>query len=249
MIRGSMALVLPPFHDRLSQAVALYWQTLERQSERQRSGQADRGNRSAVTGGRQMDGFCDLVRWVLIKNGLSEPSIFTRTKLEIPGYFRPTKEWDMLIVHGGDLVAAIEFKSQRGPSFGNNFNNRTEEALGSAVDLWTAYREGAFGKEKPRPWLGWVMLLEESSGSTTPVKVAEPHFKVFPEFREASYVKRYELFLRRLILEKIYDGAALVVATAEGGPHGSFTEPFVDLTMKRLLGGLAGHVAAYVAVR
>jgi len=26
------------------------------------------------------------------------------------------------------LVAAIEAKSQVGPSFGNNFNNRTEEA-------------------------------------------------------------------------------------------------------------------------
>ena len=41
-----------------------------------------------------------------------------------------------------------------------------------------------------------------------PVGVNEPHFKVFPEFRGASYAKRYELLLRRLVLEKLFDGAA-----------------------------------------
>jgi hypothetical protein len=45
----------------------------------------------------------------------------------------------------------MEFKSQIGPSFGNNFNNRTEEALGSATDIWAAYREGAF-KPSSRPF-------------------------------------------------------------------------------------------------
>jgi hypothetical protein len=167
-----------------------------------------------------MDGFCELVNTILVKNDLPEASIFTRSDLELPGYFRPTKRWDMLVVHQGRLIAAIEFKSQKGPSFGNNFNNRTEEALGSAVDLWTAYREGAFGKDKPRPWLGWVMLMEECPASTTPVAVKEPHFKAFEEFRNSSYAKRYELLLRRLILEKQYDSAALLLATEEGGPKG-----------------------------
>src|SRR5271166_4400519 len=112
-----MAIKLPPFEGRLSAAVAHYWGTLSQQSEKQRSGQADRGNRSAVTGGKQMDGFCALVQWLLVENGLPEPSIYTRTNLELPGYFRPTKRWDMLIVHEENLIAAIEFKSQRGPSF------------------------------------------------------------------------------------------------------------------------------------
>lgn len=48
-------------------------------------------------------------------------------------YFRPNKKWDLLVVDNNELVIAIEFKSQVGPSFGNNFNNRTEEAMGSAV--------------------------------------------------------------------------------------------------------------------
>ncbi|HYA34194.1 MAG TPA: PaeR7I family type II restriction endonuclease, partial [Candidatus Binataceae bacterium] len=138
-----MPIRLPPFHDKLREAVAHYWNTLSVQSDKQRAGEADRGRRAAVTGGKQMDGFCRLVQWVLVENGLPEPSIYTKTDLELPGYFRPTEKWDMLIVRDSHLIAAIEFKSQRGPSFGNNLNNRTEEALGTAVDLWTAYREGA----------------------------------------------------------------------------------------------------------
>jgi hypothetical protein len=35
----------------------------------------------------------------------------------------------------GSLVATVEVKSQVG-SFGNNFNNRVEEAIGSATDFW-----------------------------------------------------------------------------------------------------------------
>ena len=59
------------------------------------------------------------------------------------------KDWDFLIISlANQLIAAIEFKSQVG-SFGNNFNNRTEEALGSAVDLWTAFKEKGFPQTVP----------------------------------------------------------------------------------------------------
>lgn len=238
---------LPPFEDRLSAAVAHYWKTLDRQASQQSRGDADRGRRSAVTGGKQMDLFCELINWLLRHNGLPQASIFVRQNREIPGYFRPTKDWDMLIVHQSHLVAAMEFKSQRGPSFGNNFNNRSEEALGNATDLWTAYREGAFGTERPRPWLGWVMLLEDCPGSTRPVAVSEPHFKVLKEFRGASYAKRYEILLRKLVLEKLYDAAAFLMATEKGGPKGEYAEPATDLSMKKLLASLAGHVVTYVA--
>ena len=48
----------------------------------------------------------------------------------------------------GELIAAIELKSQVGPSFGKNFNNHTEEAIGTAPDFWTAYKHDAFGKHR-----------------------------------------------------------------------------------------------------
>ena len=67
-------------------------------------------------------------------NGLSHAEIhLNRAMLTLPGYFRPTKVWDILIVHKQELVAAIQLKSHVGPSFGNNFNNRTEEAIGAAL--------------------------------------------------------------------------------------------------------------------
>lgn len=197
-----------------------------------------------MTGGKQMEGFCDLVRWAVTENGMPDASIHVRKRLELPGYFRPTKRWDLIVVHDGHLVAAIEFKSHVGPSFGNNFNNRTEEALGNATDLWTAYREGAFGIERPRPWVGWFMFLESCPASSNVVNVSEPHFPVFDEFRETSYGGRYAIMLRKLVMERLYDGTALVVARRDSV---EYAEPAADLTVLRFLAGLAGHVQSYRA--
>lgn len=244
-----MAIDLSGTNKRTCEAVAHYWKTLESQGARNRNAgaNADRGARADVTGGRQMAGFSELIKHVLLATGLTDGDIYLSRDLELPGYFRPTKKWDLLVVHRGVLLAAMEFKSQRGPSFGNNFNNRSEEAVGTGHDLATAFREGAFGKHGIRPWTGWVMLLEECDKSTVAVKVAEPHFEVFSEFRNASYMKRHELLLRKLVLEKLYDSAAFLVATESGGPRGNFREPAADLTMKRFLGGLAGYVGGYLA--
>jgi hypothetical protein len=72
------------------------------------------------------------------------------------------------VIHKGELIAAIELKSQVG-SFGSNFNNRTEEAIGTAHDFWTAYREETFGKQ-PRPFVGWLMLVEDALESRCAVR-------------------------------------------------------------------------------
>jgi hypothetical protein len=135
--------------------------------------------------------------------------------VELPGYFRPEKKWDLVVVHGDTLAAAIEFKSQVGPSFGNNYNNRTEEAIGNAVDIWTAYREGRFGTT--RPWLGYLFLLEEAPKSIKPVRVREPYFPVDEIFRDASYKQRYEILCKRLLLERLYDAVCFVTASADDG--------------------------------
>ena len=147
---------------RLQGAIKHFWSTRETQSEKQGavSGNKDAGARSAVTGGAQMNGFIDLVRELLCENGLPKAHVYCEKYVELPGWYRPEKKWDLLIVSDGKLLAAIEFKSQVG-SFGNNYNNRTEEALGSATDIWAAYREGAF-KPSTRPWLGYLMLPRAS---------------------------------------------------------------------------------------
>ncbi|MFA5354237.1 MAG: PaeR7I family type II restriction endonuclease, partial [Thermodesulfovibrionales bacterium] len=170
--------------------------------------------------------------------------IFNSKHLELPGFFRPTKEWDLLVIRDGQLIAALEAKSQVGPSFGNNFNNRTEEAMGSALDLWTAYREGAFNKTV-KPWLGYLFLLEDCAESRRPVKVREPHFQVFQEFKDASYAKRYELFCRKLLRERHYSSSVFLLSGRKEGLEGISKEPAEDLTFDLFARSLAAHVAAF----
>jgi hypothetical protein len=165
--------------------------------------------------------------------------------VELPGFFRPTKEWDLLVVREQTLIAAIEAKSQVGPSFGNNFNNRTEEAIGSALDLWTAFREKAY-IESPPPFLGYFFMLEDCEASNRPVKVQEPHFKVFPEFFGASYMKRYELFCRKLVLERHYTAAAFIVSSNRTGINGAYKTQADDLSLDRFTRTLSAHVTAFV---
>lgn len=243
-----MSLDFEKYQPLIREAVATYWSTLKNQSAKQEKG-TDHGNRSAVTGGKQMNGFCRLVSAVLSDCGLSNADVHLDKRLELPGYYRPTKNWDMVIIKDGRLIGAVEFKSQRGPSFGNNFNNRSEEAIGTASDLWVAYREGAFGKPALPPWLGWVMLLEDCKASTEPVGVKEPHFPVFSEFKNASYAGRYELLLRKLVTERLYNSAAFLMATDKGGLSGEYSEPAKDLSMNTLLASLAGHIGVHLASR
>ena len=229
----------------LRDAVRFYWETRTKQLERQAgSGARDQGFRSAVTGGAQMDGFIELLTKLVIDAGIDRSHIYYRNSLELPGYFRPTKQWDFLVVVKGQLVAALEAKSQVSPSFGNNFNNRTEEAMGSALDLWTAFREKAFGSEV-RPWLGYMFLLDDCPRSQAPVGVKEPHFKVFEEFRNSSYAKRYELFCRRLVLERHYDSAAFLLSGSHAGLNGEYVEPASDLSFEKFARSLVAQAAAF----
>jgi len=230
---------------RTRQAVARYWGTRSAQQQRQaESGQVDQGLRSAVTGGAQMDEFIELFTDLIADSGIPEEYIFRKKSLQLPGFFRPTKEWDLLVVKDNTLIAAIEAKSQVGPSFGNNFNNRTEEAMGSALDLWTAYREEVF-LASPQPFLGYFFMLEDCAASNRPVKVREPHFKVFPEFVGASYKKRYEIFCRKLILERHYTSAAFITSDRVRGKSGEYTTPADDLSVQRLAKALVAHVGGF----
>jgi hypothetical protein len=229
---------------RAGRAVAHYWATRTAQRDRQKqTGKADQGLRSAVTGGAQMDGFIDLFTELITAAGIPAQYVFRRKNVELPGFFRPTKEWDLLVIREKTLLVAIEAKSQVGPSFGNNFNNRTEEAMGSALDLWTAYREHAY-LASPQPFLGYFFMLEDCDASNSPVKVREPHFKVFPEFVGASYRRRYELFCRKLVLERYYTTSAFITSTAADGSRGLFVTPADDLSLERFAKILVGHVAA-----
>lgn len=225
-------------------AVRQYWIVREGQAGKQReSGRVDAGLRGAVTGGAHMDAMAELMESIFIDAGFAPSSISRRSAVELPGYFRPEKKWDLVVVHGDALAAAIEFKSQVGPSFGNNYNNRAEEAIGNATDIWTAYREGLFGTI--RPWLGYLMLLEEAPKSVAPVGVRQPFFEVDPIFLGASYKKRYEILCRRLILERLYDAACFLTASAD--PASPVHEPASDLSFTSFASAIRARAAALLA--
>ena len=89
-------------------------------------------------------------------------------------------------------------------------------------------------------------MLEDCEASQRPVTVQEPHFKVFPEFHGASYMRRYEIFCRKLVLERHYTAVAFLTSTSENGLHGSFDTPAEDLALKRFAKALTAHVGAAV---
>lgn len=239
-------------------AVRKFWEARERQSRSQLArGSADQGTRSAVTGGAQLNGFIRTIIVLLTNAGVRPEYIFTgRSALppelstnsltSLPGFYRPTKAWDIVIVRNGELVAAIELKSQVG-SFGNNFNNRTEEAIGTAADIWTAFRQGAYGGS-PAPWLGYLFLLEDSPGSRRAIATRAPHLPVFPEFVNASYALRYELLCRRLVRERQYAAACFLTSSASrAGDAQNYTEPAEDLSAGRFLAQLLANAASHTS--
>ena len=240
-----MQKMLSEINKYVAQAVSHYWLTRKAQRDKQKKrGVSDAGLRSAVTGGAQMDGFINLFKNLIVDAGIDTQYIYVKKALELPGFFRPTKEWDLLVIKNDHLIVSIEAKSQVGPSFGNNFNNRTEEAMGSALDLWTAFREGAFNGGV-QPFLGYFFMLEDCQASNRPVKVREPHFKVFPEFVGASYMKRYELFCRKLILERHYTSSSFITSASDNGIEGVYNEPANDLSFNNFARALASHIGGY----
>lgn len=251
----TVQLLPPDFDERAAAAVRHFWTTRETTK-----GTGQGGTRDAVISGKNMDGFIDLVRHVAVHCGLPPESVITdKRRVILPGYFRATKNWDVLVIHRRRLVAVFEFKSQVG-SFGNNFNNRSEEVIGAAADLWVAHHHGAYSEgptpgldgllasdsalpllhpdlqRDPRPpFLGWLMLLEECPGSMTPVRCDEPHYRVFPEFRGASYAKRYQILCERLMERQLYSAASLILSFKQSGLDGGQYHSLSEATSLRSL--------------
>jgi hypothetical protein len=243
---------------RLKEAVQSYWDARRKNKEKQvKSGVIDAGTRGEVTGGTQMGALEVLVADILCDAGLKRIDVRTRTALELPGYFRATKKWDLIVVSDGKLILAMEFKSQAGKSIGNNVNNRAEEAVGNAKDIWTAYRERRFGTS-PTPFLGYFFLLEDRDKVKIPVGNKEPYFTVDAEFRGkpheskkgkvaysgVTYAKRYELLCRRLVLERLYTSACFILAT--NSLNTKITEPAEDLSFRRFAAALRGHAVTFL---
>lgn len=163
----------------------------------------------------------------------------------LPGFFRPTKNWDFVITHRGQLVAVLEMKSQVG-SFGNNFNNRCEEAIGSAADFQTAFRDGAFGPTPRKPFIGYLMLVEDCPKSRRKLKASASVFPAFPVFAGTSYIDRYQILCKRLVAENLYT-AATVLTSPTNSLSGKYAQCCESTGIRRFVADLAGAVAVAAA--
>ena len=98
-----MPLDLVDYENKTREAVKAFWGNREAARQKQiESGKADQGERASVTAGKNMDGFLALVLDIIKANGLAHAEIHRkRAMLTLPGYFRPTKLWDLLVIHKG----------------------------------------------------------------------------------------------------------------------------------------------------
>ena len=224
--------------NRLTAAVKAYWTGRSGQSQSQgKRGVRDAGTRGEVTGGQHLNGFLKILVEAARSAGFGEDEVRLNTGIELPGFFRPQKRWDMIVVRGNRLCATVELKSQVG-SFGNNFNNRSEEAIGTSTDFWTSFREGRLGKETP--WLGSFFFLELAEKSTRPVGLKPSLFPPFEIFHGTSYAQRYAILCERLVLEHKYTRTALILSPR--GKVGEFAEPNPQLGFHGFAKSFHGHL-------
>ncbi|NTU68818.1 MAG: restriction endonuclease [Chlorobiaceae bacterium] len=239
-----MAINLADYENKSLDAIRAFWGNRDATIRKHREVGHTEDECAIPKPGKNMDGFLALMLDIVRSNGLGDAEIHRKSgSLTLPGFFRPTKFWDLLVIHKGQLIAAIELKSQIGPSFGNNFNSRIEQAVGNAHDFWIAYRDGSFGKQ-PRPFLGWLIVVEDATESYAPVKEKSLHFPISEEFKGVSYLQRYDLFCQKLVREQLYTAAAVISTPRNAAFSGKYSSISSLTNLKTFVTRLAGHVAA-----
>lgn len=233
--------------DEVRDAVVNFWESRAADDEDEEAAPAQEGHRDEVISDSHMAEFGAILYEKLRETGLPETAIGTDGDLtdqttDLPGYFRPAKDWDLVVVQDGHLIAAVEFKSQAS-SYGNNWNNRVEEAIGNAWDLRTAIDEGVI--ESPvRPWLGYFYLMGEQ-GTTEGKNTSLPAMRRKNMFSNLSYADRCEKLCLRLVEQDLYDEAAFILAEDEDR-EGAFRAPTEQLTFERFAASLVAHVEDFL---
>jgi hypothetical protein len=219
---------MAPSRQDLNTAIAAYWAAKgEQQAAAEAVSSTAEGSAKAVRGGGHFNPVANLLARFFTDAGYPPESIAANgRKVILPGHFRPNKAWDPVVIHREVLVAAIELKALGGPSYGNNYNNRVEEALGNAVDLSHASRAGLTGQEKP--WLGYFFLLDDSPESRQPREPrTNPVIPAAPEWPVLSFQERFALTGRRFVDEGLYDAVCYVTAS-KTEPLPKEPEPLLD---------------------
>lgn len=214
-------------HERIRRALFAMYDLMDKAGARQEErGGHDQGARANVTSGKHLDRVAEVIADDLVSSGYHEGNIVWGGKdATLPGWFRVAKDWDMLAFSGNDLLAAVELKSINS-SFGNNANNRAEEAIGSAVDASFAIRNELVRYQVRPPVLGYVLVIRDCEMSRRLCRNRKAVYPVDETFNNASYLDRFTIMGRRLLAERIYQAVWVVYVDVE---NRRIVEPDRDL--------------------
>jgi hypothetical protein len=211
-----MANELPDYSVKVHASVSSYWNVRRSQAERSRElGVVNTGLRAEVTGGQHLNALQLLLVDVLVDAGIPATMLQVKTR-PVPGYFRRDKSWDIVVTVEERVLAIIELKSITGSKPGQNFNNRTDEALGQAMDVWKAVERGIIDSPL-RPWLGYVMLIEDNDAWNRTSKPRQPVWPADPAFDGSSPADRAAIFFDRMVRERLLDAACVMLASRSTG--------------------------------
>ncbi|MGH3416358.1 MAG: PaeR7I family type II restriction endonuclease [Actinocrinis sp.] len=173
-----------------------HWVDVKRQQEEKSKagGKAQQGRRSSVTGGAHLDGLNKLVVEQIERAGMTGLTFRANKKATVPGYYRPSKAWDLAVLKDDLPLLVVEYKSMYG-SEGNNLNNRFDEVFGVAEDVRQAMEHGLLPQSLLR---AYVFVMGMTPKSTASVKIGKVIGKADPEFTDASYLDRAAIMCRRL---------------------------------------------------
>ena len=212
---------------RITKAVDFWIKTkIEQKSASEAAGSAQGGTRAAVTGGKHMAGVNRLILDELGRIGLKDLTHLLDRSATVPGFYRPRKDWDLLVFSGERPVLALELKSMTG-SEGKNLNNRADEMIGAGKDLQRAKQQGLVPLDLQ---CGYVFLMEVTPEVKRPVAIRTRVGKADSEFDGVGYLRRMALMCERVRDDGLYDMAwALGVVRDPVG----FEEPLESVNWDR----------------
>lgn len=118
-----------------------------------------------------------------------------------------------VIVDAGMPAGKLQVKTRPVPGY---FDNRTDEALGQAIDVSKAVERGIVDSPL-RPWLGYVMLIEDNEAWNRTSKPRKPVWPADPVFDESSPADRAAIFFDRTDRERLLDAACVMLANRTTG--------------------------------
>ena len=238
---------VPDYTANFAAAIREFWTVKKaQQTASDAAGRLPGGTSGAVRAGKHMAPFEHLLRTVVLNTGIT-PDPSPSNTVYLPGFYRESKSWDVVLQYKGHALAIVEAKSQ-GSSLANNFNNRVEEAIGQAADVWKSHERGLL-ISGVRPWIGYLMIVEETPKTIEPKylmggKIVPAGMEVDPTFDGMSYAERYALAFKRLDQERMLDATCVAITS---GPD-SYSYPNDWLSFNGFAAQLWGRCQQVLAV-